>query len=245
MFWNFVDQHSWLITVVSAVIALCALLVNLWHNGVTRARGLRVEKSNSYLNLEVASSAVFKYEAEHSVELAPYRKVEVTARDRNALHANVKDAMRAYNLYFQTLNLFEVCARFRRQDVIEHEVFASWVAWFYDTLDDWYFRDQWADLRTNYTDDVRDIFDLGVPLFDGTMTDAVRKDRFFALVSQVMNCAEIAGWQAKLAQVAIAPPTRRPGRFARYMIRTGRWKQPSCERRPISSPEPSEAIPAT
>ncbi len=44
-------------------------------------------------------------------------------------------------------------------------MFASWVAWFYDTLDDWYFREMWPDFRGNYTDDVRDIFDLGIALF--------------------------------------------------------------------------------
>jgi hypothetical protein len=37
----------------------------------------------------------------------------------------MQDANIAHNLYFQTLNLFEVCARFRRQEIIEHQVFAS------------------------------------------------------------------------------------------------------------------------
>jgi hypothetical protein len=38
------------------------------------------------------------------------------------------------------------------------------MAWFYDTLDDWYFREMWIETRGNYTDDVRDIFDLGVAM---------------------------------------------------------------------------------
>lgn len=76
-----------------------------------------------------------------------FRKVETPENPKEIIDKSTENRLHAYNLYFQTLNLFEVCARFRRQKIINSDIFASWIAWFYDTLDDWYFRDQWPDLR--------------------------------------------------------------------------------------------------
>lgn len=229
------------IAILSAAIALAAFFVAFRGAQVSRADTLRVEKSNAYLQLEVASSDVFKYEAEHGELLEPYRAVRASEGERKALLANRQHALHAYNLYFQTLNLFEVCARFRRQDIIEHGVFASWVAWFYDTLDDWYFRDQWHDLRGNYTDDVRDIFDLGMKVFekfgnhDEPNIDAARKKLFYEWVGQHMQCTEIGTWPQRVILWAEAPA---PWPDARQLkaIRSGRSAPPTALRRPPSSP---------
>jgi hypothetical protein len=113
-----------LISIFAAAIALAAFLAAFWFSRRARQDGLRVEKSNAYLNLEVASSEVFKYETEKDAQLAPYRTVYAPPAMRARLVA-MQDANIAHNLYFQTLNLFEVCARFRRQEIIEHQVFAS------------------------------------------------------------------------------------------------------------------------
>lgn len=200
------------IALFAALVALLALGVSFYYSLQTRRQSVRIEKSQAYLQLEVASSDVFKYEAEKAEVLKPYRLTRVTDAQRKAALANVEHAMTAYNLYFQTLNLMEVCTRFRRQDIIEHQVFASWVAWCYDTLDDWYFRHQWSDFRANYTDDVRAIFDIGVELFseyrfgnsDDDEVDAARKACFYAAVADpnLMDCEEIAGWLNKTAQRA-------------------------------------------
>lgn len=244
-----------LIAIISATVALLAFLAAYWFSRRAREDGLRVEKSTAYLSLEMASSEVFKYEAEMDEKLAPYRAVYASATARKRLSGQ-SDAKTAYNLYFQTLNLFEVCARFRRQEIIEHQVFASWVAWFYDTLDDWYFRAMWHDLRCNYTDDVRDIFDLGTVIFARhgekapTGSDAeeardhARKAEFYAAVAAHMQCKEIAEWLGKTRRKAIAPPPLR-GPVARWLISVGLMTPPPPTRSHDSSPEPSAATPAT
>ena len=239
-----------LIGIMAALIALGAFVTAFLFSRNARRDALRVEKSSAYLNLEVASSDVFKYEAEHSEKLAPYRLLRASATARRKAIADAPNAVFAYNLYFQTLNLFEVCARFRRQDVIEHEVFASWVTWFYDTLDDWYFRDQWAGLRDNYTDDVRDIFDLGIRIFDDLgdgadeVVDRKRRRRFFEWVAAHMNCTEIRDWPTRVETEAVAPPPAL-GRLDGLMVRFG-WKAPpTALRQPISSPESSPSTRAT
>jgi hypothetical protein len=242
-----------LIAIVSAATALAAFLAAFWFSRRARQDGLRVEKSNAYLNLEVASSEVFKYEAGEDVHLRPYRDVYIDDGERARL-MGMPDAKIAYNLYFQTLNLFEVCARFRRQDIIEHQVFASWVAWFYDTLDDWYFREMWFDFRSNYTDDVRDIFDLGITIFarhgesapaseaDEEKRDGARKAAFYKAVAGHMQCTEIGDWLTKTARKAtVAPPLRGP--VMRALFSLGIANPPPPKRSRISSPVRLERTP--
>ena len=239
-----------LIAITAALVALLAFLFTIWSSRNARRDSLRVEKSTAYLALEVASSDIFRYEAENFERLAPYREMFASPGDIKALTASdSENAIIAYNLYFQTLNLFEVCARFRRQEVIEHEVFASWVTWFYDTLDDWYFRDQWPDLRGNYTADVRDVFDLGLQIFSdipverhhvrGDEVDHARRREFFRRVALVMDCEEIEGWQDAIG-VAALTVQRLPARFALF----GWPKRTIVERSRVSLPKPSAETPA-
>jgi len=184
---------------VALPIALAALLVSIFYNRQARRQSLRVEKSTAYLSLEMHSSEVFKYEAEHDVKLAPFR----TTSEPPLLLAEPGAAGMAENLYFQTLNLFEVCTRFRRDDIIDVDIFASWVAWFYDTLDDWYFRRLWQEgMRDNYAHCLRVIFDEGVRVFADLgdagepLVDAKRRMAFYQAVGRVMNCENDADWRA-------------------------------------------------
>lgn len=240
-----------LIAITAALVALLAFVFTIWSTRNARRDSLRVEKSTAYLALEVASSDIFRYEAENFDRLAPYRDMFASPGDIKALTASdSENAIIAYNLYFQTLNLFEVCARFRRQEVIEHEVFASWVTWFYDTLDDWFFRNQWPDLRGNYTADVRDIFDLGLKIFSdmpverhhvrGDAMDEARRREFFRQVATVMDCEEIEGWQQAIG-LAATGVQQMPSRFALF----GWPKRTIVTRSPISSRKPLPETHAT
>jgi hypothetical protein len=231
-----------LIAIVAATVALGAFFISR----LQRRDAVRVEKSNAYLSLEVASSDIFRYEAENFDRLAPYQEIYASPSDALALkQSDEENAIIASNLYFQTLNLFEVCTRFRRQEVIEHEVFASWVTWFYDTLDDWYFRDQWPDLRGNYTRDIRNIFDIGVQIFTQMRVesgherydihDDARRREFFRVVSEVMECEEIAGWNDEIAEAAVAV-TREPMRINLF----GWPKRTHVKKSPISLQIPSD-----
>lgn len=220
-------------------VAFVVLIVTWVFSVLTRRQTLRVERSQTYLSLEIYSGEVFRYEAEHHAVLAPYRTLAPPTNAEAA--ADAAAAGRALNLYFLTLNLFEVCARFRRQHIIDTSVFASWVAWFYDTLDDWFFRANWAELRTNYTDDVRDIFDLGVALFDrygdadDAEADARRRADFYRSVAAVMGCREIVAWPDKTRMRALAPPPM-PGPVAAWLISHGWRRPPSATRQAVSSP---------
>jgi hypothetical protein len=101
---------------------------------------------------------------------------------------------------YQSLNLFEVCARFRRQDLIKPEVFSSWVAWMAELLEDDFFRACWhSGIRSNYTRDVRDIFDVGVEIYAAGMPRDRRDQALYEAVAEIMgDCAVTAGWLADM-----------------------------------------------
>jgi hypothetical protein len=157
---------------------------------IQNRRELTVQKIELYHRLESASIELFKFEAAHGAILAPFLELK-----RNAGAAPSEDALRVKRKFYeQTMNLFEMAARFRKKNIIEPEVYGSWVIWYYDTLCQWSFRDEWPDLRQNYTPEPRAIFDRFVMEFDESEDDAKRKRRFFNHVAEVTSCPIIRRW---------------------------------------------------
>ena len=152
-------------------------------------REIGIQKIELYHRLESGSIELFKFEAAHGEILAPF--LELT---RSTTAPTEEDRRIKRKFYEQTMNLFEMAARFRKKNIIEREVYGSWVIWYYDTLCQWGFREEWPDLRQNYTPEPRAIFDRFVLEFDATEDDAVRKRRFFRHVSEITNCPVIARW---------------------------------------------------
>ncbi len=183
---------------VIALLALMFSLTALILSWLSFKRESRVEKSSAYLDLETYSSQLFQYEATHAKAMEPFRREK---RPRNfdiAKHAN--SAKITDQCYYQALNLFEVASNFRKKDIVDHAVFASWVAWFYEVANDWYFREQWPDMRENYTEDVRNIFDLGSAIFADEALAGIRQEAFFqavALSIDTEGCTEIQNWLEK------------------------------------------------
>lgn len=202
----------------SNVIALFAALLSFAAAvaiyALTARRERRIEKSNAYLNLEVHSSEAFRYQAENASVMRPLRQSvrpsEVPGTDDPSWEVT-------QNYYFQCLNLFEVCSNFRRHRIVEDEVFASWLAWFHDVLKDWYFREIWStELRTNYTRDVRNIFDVGVEIFSRHAADDVRMREFYTAVSHLMGgCPVVAKWLDHMDEAPEWPPRTRAGLIRR------------------------------
>lgn len=176
-----------LLALAAIGLSLLSLSISLLTYYWSERREHRVEKSSAYLNLEVNSSEVFKYAAERAELMKPFR-CESPPPGLRARKNYEEGCEVTLNLYFQSLNLFEVCARFRRQGIIEPQVFASWVAWFYELLDDWYFRKVWdKELRANYTRDVRAIFDVGCEILAEHGLGPRSEKAFFQAVADIME----------------------------------------------------------
>jgi GNAT superfamily N-acetyltransferase len=196
------------IALAAAIIALCSVGVAIFVYWRTEQRERRIEKSTAYLELEVNSSEAFRYQAQHAAVMERLRRWErpdaVPLPESEAWETTL-------NYYFQCLNLFEVCANFRRNRIIQPQVFASWVAWFFDLLKDWYFRSIWdSELRSNYTRDVRNIFDLGTAIFQDHPEPEVREREFYKAVAYLMgDCPTIANWLDEISEAPVWPPRER------------------------------------
>ncbi len=179
-------------TDVAIIVALISLVLSIATFVWSERREHRIEKSQAYLQLELASMEIFKFEASNADCLRPL----VCSIEPAQLPDDVDDRRKvARNLFFQSLNLFEVSSHLRRAKVLTPEVYATWVAWFHSTLDGWYFRSIWEDrLRMHYASDVRDIFDIGLQIYGRLEDDDEREREFYAAVGQLMSCPKIAAW---------------------------------------------------
>ncbi|AKQ42114.2 hypothetical protein CP97_08920 [Aurantiacibacter atlanticus] len=169
------------------------------------SRDDRVEKSTAYLELEVHSSEAFRFAAANAIAMRPY---ESTDRPARLPKNDRQNAATTLQHYYQCLNLFEVCSNFRRNGVVDAHVFASWVAWFHEVLDQWYFREMWeAGMRENYTPDVRHIFDIGIRIYESHPDADIRRREFYVATSHLLGgCPIIENWLDDIAQTPQWPP---------------------------------------
>lgn len=193
---------------VALVIAICSFVYAAMTNRRIERRELALRTSAVYMELEAHSSGIFAFTAANAEAMRRFRCHERQLDFEWEAERYEKQRETTLNLYYQTLNLFEVCTRMRRENLFPREVFASWVAWFLEVLEDWYFREMWPEIRTNYTVDVRRIFDLGWDIFRHDMTPEQRASAFYQAVATVMEnpkegeCGDIAAWPAAMKDVA-------------------------------------------
>lgn len=188
-------------------------------------KAVKLQKIEIYQRLETASATVFAYEGEHRAQLEQFRdvapKIDETKQkilenyllleagadpeiviDKGAseVYAKLEEDLRAVRKYYEmTMNLFEVAARFRRDGIFEPEVFGSWTIWFYETSKEWGFRWWWPDLRANYMNPVRRIFDIAVYTFQfepeedirSALASADREEKLRIIKSEAKRLDEI------------------------------------------------------
>ncbi len=195
------------LAVVGIVLGLLSgLLGYLLVSRPAAARALRVERSQAYLQLEIASIDTFRFRAEYAYAIVWSLDGSNPKRLRKDILAEQVD-----QYYYQCLNLFEVVSRFRKEKVIAPEIYASWVAWFFEVLEVRYFREQWRyEYRDNYTRELQQIFDDGIELFErfglsdynpgpeeqgqpGAGDDRISllRDAFYRHVAWVVPCSQI------------------------------------------------------
>lgn len=165
---------------------LLTLFIFIWQ----QVRLIRVQKQQTYQRLELASNELFRFLATHAAVLVGY-----TAKVRDpSLVVTDKDRMIADSGIYQTVNLFEMAARLRRQNFFEDEVFGSWVIWYHELLTSWYFRSCWQEIRLNYTKEMRLVFDEPVARFDPAADDVESKQQFFAHVAKQLKSPVVKRW---------------------------------------------------
>ncbi|MBB5519127.1 hypothetical protein [Amphiplicatus metriothermophilus] len=186
---------------VESIAAIAGLIITLIVFTVRQHAVHVAAVRDTYMKLELSSNEIFRFEADKAAILAPYHAASCPALARSP-----ECDLIAENFYLQQLNLFEVSVRFRKNGVMEKSVFGSWVAWYYEVLTSWHFRELWPDLRLHYTPELRAIFDDPVATFDEKADDGPRRRAFFAHVAKVLKCRIIRDWLDE----------KRPGRGSRH-----------------------------
>jgi hypothetical protein len=170
---------------LAALVGVAVALFIFWRQ---QQQLVSVEKQQTYQRLELASNELFRFAADNAAVLVRSMKSGPPV-DLTDIEKAVAD-----NHIYQTLNLFEMAARLRRANFFEDEIFGSWVIWYYELLESWYFRSRWKEIRPNYTKEMRLVFDVPVDKFDTAASDAQRKQDFFAHVAKVLNCPTVRNW---------------------------------------------------
>jgi hypothetical protein len=167
-------------------------------------KSVQAQRVEIYQRLEIESSNVFRFEAEHSSAIRPYKTQIKPATLTDEDITASKHIARKY--YETTCNMFEVACRLRYRKIMPEEVFGSWVAWYFDTLTEWGFRAAWGDLRDNYIKELRTIFDPFmdelVGRWDQSAQQAEPSDeelkelrrRFYRHLGTLYRCRLILNW---------------------------------------------------
>lgn len=179
---------------LEGVVATIGLLGSLVVFLLQQRRMIQLRKQENYLSLEIASTELFRYEAQYGAVLTGYMET----RQPGDFSPKPGDDVIASNFYLQALNLFEIAVRLRRDDGFDPKIFGSWVIWFYDSTQSWYFREHWPEWRENYTNALRRVFDEPVKRFSSSEPDPADRPYFFDHVSKVMKCPVVKRWLADL-----------------------------------------------
>ncbi len=144
------------------VIVAAAMIVVT--NAFNARQAERTSRQQIYQTLELQAVSLFRFETGRGDLVG---QLWVDEADGGT---PPKDAIAEYQLsqyICQFLNLFEMAFRFRKEDVVEHQVFGSWVIWMWSLCERAPFRERWkGDMRMNYVPDFRAVIDEGVRLCD-------------------------------------------------------------------------------
>jgi hypothetical protein len=168
---------------ISVLIAVASFLFAVVSFIFQQSRLVELQKQQTYQRLELASNELFRFSASNATVLVRYQAME---KEPAGALTDVEKVV-ADNHIYQTLNLFEMAARFHRKRFFEDEVFGSWVMWYYEMLRSWYFRETWIEIRPNYTSEMRLVFDKAVEDFNPGTDEDVRRKQFFAHVAKVLR----------------------------------------------------------
>jgi hypothetical protein len=178
--------------ILGLIVTTLGLMITLIIFLIQQRQLVKVQKRDTYQRLELASNEVFRFAADNAAVLARYDGMKPDPSidfEKTVVENAIADSY-----IYQTLNLFEMAARFRKDKFFDDEIFGSWVIWYYAVLGSWYFRRTWEETKHNYTSEMRRVFDRPAKQFDQEPDDAKRKRNFFAHVARELNCPLVRTW---------------------------------------------------
>lgn len=173
-----------LLTIISSfVIFMIAHFISKYRDRVAANREV-------YQRLEFASIELFRFEADHpELVKSLWQEGELAPKKDSVEEVLLQDFVCQY------LNLFEMAYRFRKEDIVPHDVFGSWVVWYFNLAGAAAFPRVWAQLRCDYTEELVNIMDKAVAIHSKVIGETAQRKTFFTYFANLLdNCPHIIKW---------------------------------------------------
>jgi hypothetical protein len=118
-----------------------------------------IAKREIYQRLELSAIDLFKFEGTNADKLwCLYSDSTKTKFPKTDTHEYW--ALQEY--VCQIIGLFEMIVEFKKQNIIDTQVFLSWGQWFWDISTAMHFQDLWDEVKMNYTVPLRNAMNTGI-----------------------------------------------------------------------------------
>lgn len=242
---SFAQYVSTFAQMAGIIIAATMVIVTNTHNA---RESEKTSRQQIYQTLELESVQLFRFECEHPELVEPlWLSTLAEVGPRKGL-SDIELDLLDYRLtqhICQTLNLFEIACRFRKQKIMEPEVFGSWMIWMLELCSRPEFRLHWegkqrskTHVELNYVAELRDILNAGIHFTkerEGDFDDDDRRRSFFKYVANIMYVGEEAHWRETIELWPHHKHAAGPADFDKFWTRAEKTESLT---RPTAPPPP-------
>jgi hypothetical protein len=146
-------EFNWINFLVSLLGAITFAVIFILQLRINR----HIAKREIYQKIEFASIDLFRFENQNSDKCWRLYDDEYILPSENS-----KEYWEVLNHVTQILNLFEMTCEFRKEQIINDEIFCTWVPWFWDISQKRTLVKLWPDLKKNYSEELQKVIDTGI-----------------------------------------------------------------------------------
>ena len=178
------------IEIIELLAILSSVTIFMIAHFVSRHRDRVAANREVYQRLELASIDLFRFEADHpDLVRALWQEGEPAPAQNSAEDIMLQDFVCQY------LNLFEMAYRLRKDDIMSHDVFGSWVVWYLSLAGAPAFPRIWAQLRCDYVKELASIMDEAVSIHRNVHGELAQRKAFFSYFAKLLGgCPAIENW---------------------------------------------------
>jgi len=152
---SFIVAHPAIVaiaTIAVPVVTVIALLISLLHQ--TKQTN-KIAKRDNYLQLELASIDLFKFEMEQSIKTwRLYNDKHVITKPQQD-EKETQEIREMTNHVTQILNIFEMSIELHRKNVFDDKIFSTWIKWIHEFAQLENFQKLWKnELNQHYTQEL-------------------------------------------------------------------------------------------
>lgn len=140
-----------------AILQIVTILIAVMLYLTESEREKTIARREIYQKLELASINLFKLEVEKKDVI-----FKLYSDHKDILQKDTEDFF-AVNAYVcSIMTLFEMIIEFKKDKIVDTQIFLSWARWFWDTATAANFNKVWEEIKMNYVGSLRETIDAGL-----------------------------------------------------------------------------------